>query len=128
MYKWKKKHINCINGYASILALFCFALLIQFVSFVSAYSHEKSYLWLAQKQSRKDLNIIDAAKSIISHNQFVRRCNRNPKELIVHKQIKIKDEIVTFEDENTRLHAYDKQFHYIFYYDNHSIAVLEILR
>lgn len=126
MCKWTNKTIKSINGYASMIALFCFALLIQFVLFISAYSHEQAYLWAAQKQSTFDLTIMDAAKSIIGHNQFVRRCNRDSSELINTKKVKIQKDIAEFVDDETRLHAYINDLHYIFYYDQNTIVGFEV--
>ena len=126
LYNLKTKNINYINGYSSFIALFCLSLLLQLVTCICAYSQEKAYLFASQKQSHLDLAIIDAAKTIISHNQYVRRCHRKESELIIKKRVLIKDQMVEFQDETTILHAYINQLHYKFYYDVHYILHIDI--
>ena len=122
--KWKIKHTSSINGYATWLALLCFMILIHFVSYVCAYSYERSYLLACQKQSHVDLIVMDAAKVIIEHNQFVQRCHVDG--WIDSKKVMADDLEIDFKDEKTRLHAYCQNLHYIFYYDMDSIVNMEV--
>ena len=99
-------------------------IMIQFVSYVCAYSYERAYLLACQKQSRIDLIVMDAAKAIIEHNQFVQRCHVDG--WIESKKVMADDLEIEFVDEKTRLHAYCLNLHYIFYYDMDSIVNMEV--
>lgn len=130
IWNWKRNDIKYINGYATFMALCCFALLMQIVLFTCLYTKEKVYLLSCQKQSIIDLNVLDAAKEIINHNQFVSRCNRPDEERIMNKHIRYKDYDMYFEDGYTYLNCTykkeNKSFVYTFYYDEHAIVSMKI--
>ena len=94
------------------------------------YTKEKAFLYAAQKQSLVDLNVFDAAKSIITHNQFVSRCHRPEEERIVKKQVSYKNYDLYFEDENTYLNCTCQNetvcFLYTFFYDDYEIVSVKI--
>ena len=67
---------------------------------------------------------MDAAKTIIEHNQFVQRCHVD--HAIENKKVQAENLEIRFVNEDTRLHAYCKDLHYIFYYDVDSILNMEV--
>ena len=92
--KKTRKHSRCKshNGYASWLALICFALLLQIISLMSIYVLNSAYLIQANRQSIVDLSCISHAKMMIENNNLVRRCNYADDQLILKKIEEINSE------------------------------------
>ncbi len=70
-------------------------------SLISLYLLDHAYLIEANKQSTIDLSCISYAKAMIQHNERIRQCHFDPKDLILEKSEVINDVFVTFRDENT---------------------------
>lgn len=112
------------------MAIVCFGLLLQIVSFMSILLLQNSYLCLANKQSKLDLSCLSQAAHIIQNNNYVRRCNIPDDELILFMDMKMEDTYVTFQDQDTYIQIIQEQTHKKIemnvYYDEKGISGFEI--
>ena len=129
----QRKNTTCIsiNGYISSCALVCFFILLQVTSLISLYLLDHAYLLEANKQSTIDLSCISYAKAMIQHNERIRQCHFDPKDLILEKSEVINDVFVTFRDENTFIDCTyekkEKKVHMRIYYDTQGIFDMDFL-
>lgn len=127
--KKTRKHSRCKshNGYASWLALICFALLLQIISLMSIYVLNSAYLIQANRQSIVDLSCISHAKMMIENNNLVRRCNYAVDQLILKKIEEINGHIVIFIDENTYISCQYEDLELKVFYDEKGISGIDYL-
>lgn len=111
------------------MALLCFALMIQVLSFLNLYVLSNYQLYKASLQSTFDLSCFSQMKGMIQHNTKVRLCHENQNQLILSKEIEIQNVTVQFIDHETYMDAtYQKknrQIHMIVYYDEKGIKSYE---
>lgn len=126
----KNSSISSTNGYASWMAILCFGLLLQILSFMSILLLQNSFLCLANKQSQMDLSSLSQASHIIKNNNYVRRCNIPKEELIEYFEMDMGKTHVTFEDMDTFIQVIQKQpnktIEMNVYYDEKGVSGFEI--
>ena len=118
------KYKSC-NGYATWLALICFAMLLQILSLMSVYILNSAYLIQANRQSIIDLSCISHAKAMIENNNLVRRCNYSEDRLILNKRESINGKSISFTDNDTFISCRYEGYELLVYYDEKGISGID---
>ncbi len=133
IYDIKKRNkalsLKSNNGYGTWMALVCFALMIQVISFFNLYALSNYQLYQANRQSTFDLSCFSQMKGIIQHNTRVRLCHEDEKNLITYKEMEIQNQQVQFYDRETYVDGIyqkgNRTIHIKVYYDDKGIKDYE---